>query len=83
MEILVSGSIALNGIHRCQVTVPEITVAHKVFLKMVSSAMKGVVVISEITAGEGFGLSSTSADDVGMLVYFDVYLQQASVVASE
>jgi hypothetical protein len=73
MDILVSGSIALNGIHRCQVTLPEITVQHKVFLKMVSSAMKGIVVVSEITSGEGFGLSSTSSDDVGMLVYFDVY----------
>jgi hypothetical protein len=73
MEVLVTGSIALNGTSRCQVTVPEITVAHKVFLKMVSAAMKGVVVISEITVGEGFGLSFTSPDDVGMLVYFDVY----------
>lgn len=74
MEILVSGSIELNGTSRCQVAVPEITIAHRVFLKMVSSAMKGSVVVSEITAGEGFGLSSTSSDDVGMLVYFDVYL---------
>jgi hypothetical protein len=41
---------------------------------MVSSAMKGIVIVSEITSGEGFGLSSTSPDDVGMLVYFDVYL---------
>jgi len=74
MEILVSGSIALDGTTRCQVSVPTITPEHKVFLKMVSSAMKGVVVVSEITSGEGFGLSSTSSDDVGMLVYFDVYL---------
>jgi hypothetical protein len=73
MEILVSGSIALDGTTRCQVSVPAITPEHKVFLKMVSSAMKGVVVVSEITSGEGFGLSSTSSDDVGMLVYFDVY----------
>jgi hypothetical protein len=56
------------------VSVPTITSEHKVFLKMVSSAMKGIVVVSEITSGEGFGLSSTSSDDVGMLVYFDVYL---------
>jgi len=74
MEVLVTGSIALNGTNRCQVAVPAITVNHKVFLKMVSSAMKGVVVVSEITSGEGFGLSSTSSDDIGMLVYFDVYL---------
>lgn len=73
MEILVSGSIALNGTFRCQVSVPAITLEHKIFLKMVSSAMKGIVVVSEITPGEGFGLSSTSPDDVGMLVYFDVH----------
>jgi len=73
MEVLVSGSIALNGTQRAEVTVPAITVNHKVFLKMVSAAMKGVVVVSEITPGEGFGLSSTSPDDVGMIVYFDVY----------
>lgn len=73
MEILVSGSIALNGMFRSQVSVPAITLEHKIFLKMVSSAMKGIVVVSEITPGEGFGLSSTSPDDVGMLVYFDVH----------
>ena len=73
MEFLVTGSIALNGTARCQVAVPSITLNHRVFLKMVSAAMKGVVVVSEITSGEGFGLSSTSPDDVGMLVYFDVY----------
>ena len=73
MEVLVSGSVELNGTERMNVTVPAITADHKVFLKMVSSAMKGVVVISEITPGEGFGLSSSSPDDVGMIVYFDVY----------
>ena len=73
MEVLVSGSIALNGTQRMEVTVPAITLEHKVFLKMVSSAMKGIVVVSEITPGEGFGLSSSSPDDVGMIVYFDVY----------
>jgi len=41
---------------------------------MVSAAMKGIVIVSEITPGEGVGLSSTSSDDVGMIVYFDVYL---------
>jgi hypothetical protein len=74
MEILVTGSIMLNGTERVNVTIPAITNNHRVFLKMVSAAMKGVVVISEITPGEGFGLSSTSSDDVGMIVYFDVYL---------
>jgi hypothetical protein len=73
MEILVTGSITLNGTERQNVTVPEITLNHKVFLKMVSSAMKGIVIVSEITPGEGFGLSSSSSDDVGMIVYFDVY----------
>jgi hypothetical protein len=73
MEILVTGSIMLNGTERQNVTVPEITLNHKVFLKMVSSAMKGIVIVSEITPGEGFGLSSSSSDDVGMIVYFDVY----------
>lgn len=73
MEVLVSGSITLNGTERAYVNVPAITTTHKVFLKMVSAAMKGTVVVSEITAGEGFALSSTSPDDVGMTVYFDVY----------
>jgi hypothetical protein len=76
MEILVTGSIMLNGTERQNVTVPEITLNHKVFLKMVSSAMKGIVIVSEITPGEGFGLSSSSSDDVGMIVYFDVYFAQ-------
>lgn len=73
MEVLVSGSIELNGQERMHVTIPAITADHRVFLKMVAAAMKGIVVVSEITPGEGFGLSSTSSDDVGMIVYFDVY----------
>jgi hypothetical protein len=73
MEVLVSGSIELNGQQRMNVRVPAITVNHNVFLKMVSSTMKGIVVVSEITPGEGFGLSSSSPDDIGMIVYFDVY----------
>ena len=73
MEVLVSGSIALNGTERVNVPILTITANHRVFLKMVSSTMKGIVVVSEVTAGEGFGLSSSSPEDVGMIVYFDVY----------
>jgi hypothetical protein len=73
MEVLVSGSIDLNGTDRRNVTIPDITANHKIFIKIVSSAMKGMLVVSEITPGEGFGLSSSSPDDVGMIVYFNVY----------
>jgi hypothetical protein len=34
--------------------------------------MKGVVIVSEILADVGFSLSSSSPEDVGQIVYFDV-----------
>lgn len=72
MSVLVTGGIELNGTERVEIPVPAITGDSKILLKSVSTAMKGIVVVSEITPGVGFGLSSTSADDVGMTVYFDV-----------
>lgn len=72
MSVLVTGGIELNGTERVEIPVPAITGDNKILLKSVSAAMKGIVVVSEITPGVGFGLSSTSADDVGMTVYFDV-----------
>ena len=68
-----TGSIALAGTSRAEISIPSITLEHKIRLKTVSAAMTGVVVVSEITPGAGFALSSTSPNDVGMLVYFDVY----------
>jgi hypothetical protein len=38
----------------------------------VSGAMKGVVIVSEILANVGFSLSSSSPEDIGQIVYFDV-----------
>jgi hypothetical protein len=43
-----------------------------VTLKGASGPLKGTIVVSEITPGAGFGLSSTSALDVGVILYFDV-----------
>ena len=37
------------------------------------SAPTSVTANQPTVTGEGFGFSSTSSDDVGMIVYFDVY----------
>ena len=80
---ILTGSIPLNGTNRVQITAPELTLAAQVVLKGASGAMAGQVVVSEITPGEGFGLSSTHPSDVGQIVYFDVIETDASRAAAE
>lgn len=80
---ILTGSIPLNGTNRVQITAPELTLAAQVVLKGASRAMAGQVVVSEITPGEGFGLSSTHPSDVGQIVYFDVIETDASRAAAE
>lgn len=75
---LITGSIPLDGTNRVHVSAPELTMAAQVVLKGASGAMEGQVVVSEVTPGEGFGLSSTDARDVGQIVYFDVVETDAS-----
>ena len=80
---VLTGSISLNGTNRVGVTAPELTLAAQVVLKGASRAMAGQVVVSEVTPGEGFGLSSTHPSDVGQIVYFDVIETDASRAAAE
>jgi hypothetical protein len=69
---LISGSIPLNGIMRVEVTSDKITATCRVVIKGASGPLNGTIVISEMTPGVGFGLSSTDNKDVGVVVYFDV-----------
>ena len=80
---LLTGSIPLDGTNRVHVTAPELKLAAQVVLKGASRAMAGQVVVSEVTPGEGFGLSSTHPSDVGQIVYFDVIETDASRAAAE
>ena len=80
---LLTGSIPLDGTNRVQVAGPELTMAARVVLKGASAAMAGQVVVSEVTPGEGFGLSSTHPSDVGQIVYFDVVETDASRAEAE
>jgi hypothetical protein len=57
---------------RSEITIPDIQPYHQVMLLSVSAAMKGVVVVSEILGDVGFSLSSSSAEDIGQIVYFEV-----------
>ena len=72
MDILVRGGIELNGTARVTVTVPEITLTARIRLQSVSGPMNGTIVVSEITPGVGFSLASTSDQDKGQTVMFDV-----------
>ena len=80
---LLTGSIPLDGTNRVQVAGPELTMAARVVLKGASAAMAGQVVVSEVTPGEGFGLSSTHPSDVGQIVYFEVVETAASRAEAE
>jgi hypothetical protein len=70
--VLLSGSVPLQGTSRVEITSDKVTATCRVSLKGASGPLKGTIVISEITPGTGFGLSSTSALDVGVILYFDV-----------
>ena len=73
MSVLHStGGIELNGLMRVHIGCPAITPYSQILLKGVSSPMKGTIILSEIISGNGVGLSSTSPDDVGQTVYFDI-----------
>jgi len=70
--VVLSGSVPLQGTSRVEVTSDKVTATCRVSLKGASGPLKGTIVISEMTPGTGFGLSSTSALDVGVIIYFDV-----------
>ena len=70
--VLLSGSVPLQGTSRVEVTSDKLTATCRVTLKGASGPLKGTIVVSEITPGASFGLSSTSALDVGTILYFDV-----------
>jgi hypothetical protein len=72
MNTHVTGGIELNGIMRVHVGVPSIQPYCQVLLKGLSRPIKGTIILSEILASNGFGISSTHPDDVGQTVYFDV-----------
>jgi len=72
MSVVVSGSIELNGVLRVEITSDLVTASSRVFIKGSSGPIKGTVVISEMSPGVGFGLSSTDPADTGVIVYFDV-----------
>jgi hypothetical protein len=72
MSVILSGSITLNGKVRAEIISDKITLTSRVFLKGLSGPIKGTIVISEMTVGVGFGLSSTSEEDINVIVYFDV-----------
>jgi hypothetical protein len=67
-----TGGIELNGIMRVHVSVPSIQPYCQILLKGLSSPIKGTIIVSEILASNGFGISSTHPEDIGQTVYFDV-----------
>jgi len=72
MSSILSGSVPLQGTTRVEVTSDKVTASCHVILKGASGPLQGTIVISEMTPGTGFGLSSTSAKDVGVILYFDL-----------
>lgn len=72
MSTVLSGSVPLRGTSRVEISSDKVTATCRVLIKGASGPVKGSVVVSEMTPGIGFGLSSTSALDVGVIVYFEV-----------
>lgn len=72
MSVVVTGGIELAGMMSVEVSVPTIRPWHQVVLKGVSSPLKGMTILRDIVDGVGFGISSTSPEDAGTTVYFDV-----------
>jgi hypothetical protein len=72
MNTHATGGIELNGVMRVHVGVSSIQPYCQVLLKGLSRPIKGTIILSEILASNGFGISSTHPDDVGQTVYFDV-----------
>jgi len=72
MSIVIDGSIELKGTERVAIRSDRITATCRVVVKSCTVQLVGQLVISELTPGVGFGLSSTSPEDVKRIVYFDV-----------
>ena len=72
MSVVLTGSIELNGTNRVEITSDVVKLTSRVFLKGSSGLLKGTIVISEMSPGVGFGLASTSVEDVSVIIYFDV-----------
>ena len=72
MSTVLSGSVPMKGKARVEISSDKVTATSRVLIKGASGPVKGSIVISEITPGIGFGLSSTSEEDMGVIVYFDV-----------
>ena len=72
MNTHATGGIELNGVMRVHVGVPSIQPYCQVLLKGLSTPIKGTIILSEILASNGFGISSTHPEDIGQTVYFDV-----------
>jgi len=64
MGLLAEGTAQINGTQLVQILVPEITATSQVLFTS-STGNAGIIVRTEITAGEGFGISSTNPDDQG------------------
>lgn len=64
MGLLAEGTTQINGTQLVQILVPAITATSQVLFTS-STGNAGIIVRSEITPGEGFGISSTNPDDQG------------------
>ena len=64
MGLLAEGTAQINGTQLVQILVPEITATSQVLFTS-STGNVGILVRSEITPGEGFGISSTDPNDQG------------------
>jgi hypothetical protein len=64
MGLLAEGTAQINGTELVQILVPEITATSQVLFTS-STGNAGIIVRSEITPGEGFGISSTDPNDQG------------------
>jgi hypothetical protein len=64
MGLLAEGTTQINGTQLVQILVPEITATNQILFTN-STGNAGIIVRTEITPGEGFGISSTNPDDQG------------------
>ena len=64
MGLLAEGTTKINGTQLVQILVPNITATSQILFTS-STGNAGIIVRSEITPGEGFGISSTDSNDQG------------------
>ena len=64
MVLIAKGTTQINGTQLVQILVPVITATSQVLFTS-STGNAGIIVRSEITPGEGFGISSTDPNDQG------------------